>query len=194
MTSQALLQPLAERLIPLRKTVLRAPLQVLIGVAFIALLAQIRFDIGPVPITGQTLGVLLIGMTYGLSLGTLTLLAYLLVGGLGLGVFAGGAAGWATMTGATAGYLFGFVLAAGVLGYLAQRGWDRKFSTTALAMLIGNIIIYLPGLLWLNKLAPDWPTTLQWGLLPFIPGDVLKLLIAATLLPVVWKLLHMRRN
>ncbi len=194
MTSRMLSTPLIQRLIPFRNLALRTALQVVAGVALIALLAQVRIEFGPVPITGQTLGVLLIGAAYGAGLGALTMVTYLLVGGLGLGVFAGGAAGWATLTGTTAGYLLGFVIAATVVGYLAQRGWDRNPWLTALAMLIGNLIIYLPGLLWLNRVAPDWSTTLQWGLIPFIPGDIVKLLIAVALLPTAWRLLGGRRT
>ena len=186
-------QPLINRLVPVRNNALRVTVQVTVGVLLMALLSQVRLELGPVPLTGQTLGVLLIGAAYGFSLGGLTMLAYLVVGGLGLGVFSGGAAGWAVFTGATAGYLLGFPVAAAVVGFLAQRGFDRRVSTTALAMFIGNLIIYVPGLLWLKQLAPDWPTTLQWGLVPFIPGDLLKLLVAALLLPAAWKLLGKRR-
>lgn len=189
MTGQVLRKPLISHILPVTHPILKALLQVGLGVIFIALLAQVRLELGPVPITGQTLGVLLIGAAYGLSLGTLTLVSYLIVGGLGLGVFAGGAAGWSVLSGMTAGYLLGFVLAAAVVGYLAQRGWDRHLGLAALAMLIGNIIIYIPGLLWLNTFAPDVATALQWGLIPFIPGDIIKLVLAAGLLPAAWQLL-----
>lgn len=192
MTSRALSVPLIERLVPISNVALRALFQVALGVAFIALLAQVRVAIGPVPLTGQTLAVLLVGAAYGATLGGVTLLTYLLVGGLGLGVFAGGAAGWATLSGTTAGYLVGFVLAAIVVGALAQRGWDRSYRLTALAMLIGNALIYLPGLLWLSSFAPDTATALNWGLWPFLPGDAVKLLAATALLPTVWKLLGRR--
>ncbi len=196
MGSKALSQPMIDRLIPIRSDVLRVPLQIIIGVGFMALLAQFRIELGPVPITGQTLGALLLGAAYGVSLGTLTLVSYLLVGGLGLGVFTGGASGWATLTGATAGYLFGFVLAAAAVGYLAQRGWDREFSTTALAMFFGTILIYLPGMVWLSTFAPDDQPALLWafsvGVLPFLIGDTIKLLIAAGLLPIAWRLLGKR--
>ena len=185
-------QPLINRLVPVRNNALRVTVQITVGVLIMALLSQVRLELGPVPLTGQTLGVLLIGAAYGFSLGGLTMLAYLVVGGLGLGVFSGGAAGWAVFTGATAGYLLGFPVAAAVVGWLAQRGFDRRVSTTALAMFTGNLIIYVPGLLWLKQLAPDWPTTLQWGLVPFVPGDLLKLLVAALLLPAAWKLLGKR--
>ncbi len=191
--TQTLSQPLINRLVPVRNDALRAFLQITLGVLVMALLSQVRLELGPVPLTGQTLGVLLIGAAYGFSLGGVTMLAYLLVGGLGLGVFSGGAAGWAVFTGATAGYLLGFPVAAAVVGFLAQRGFDRRVSTTALAMFVGNLIIYIPGLLWLKQLAPDWPTTLQWGLVPFVPGDLLKLLVAALLLPAAWKLLGKKR-
>ena len=188
MTSQTLARPLIHRLIPIRQDALRIPLQLALGVALMALLAHVRFEIGPVPITGATFGVLLIGAAYGLKLGSLTMVLYLIAGGLGLGVFSGGA-GWSYMTGATGGYLFGYLLAAALVGYLAQRGWDKRFSTTALAMLLGNIIIYIPGLLWLSQLMPNAQATLQAGLYPFIPGDVLKLLLASSLLPTAWHFL-----
>lgn len=189
MTSSSLHRPLIQTLVPLDNRVLRSVLQVTLGVAFIALLAQVRFHIGPVPITGQTLGVLLVGASYGATLGGATLLSYLLVGALGLPLFTGGASGWAYMQGSTGGYLLGFALAAVVVGALADRGWDKRVGLTALAMLIGNVLIYLPGLLWLNRLAPDWTTTLQWGLTPFIVGDLVKLILAAGLLPLAWRLL-----
>ena len=191
MASRALSAPLIDTLVPVRTNAFRIPLQIVAGVALLALLAQVevRLPIGPVPITGQTLGVLLVGAAYGWRLGGATLLAYLLAGGFGLAVFSGGGSGWHHFMGATAGYLVGFVVAASAVGYLAQRGWDRNALTTALAMLIGNLIIYLFGLAWLGTIAPDIATTLQWGLIPFIPGDIIKLVLAAGLLPTAWMLL-----
>ena len=124
-----------------------------------------------------------------MSLATITMLSYLLVGGMGLGVFAGGAAGWAVLTGSTAGYLIGFVLATPLVGYLAQRGWQQSHWQTASAMLLGNIVIYICGLIWLNQFAPDLATTLQWGLWPFIPGDIIKIILASWLVPSVQKML-----
>lgn len=181
-------RPLIQHLVPIRHDLARTALQVLLGVAFLALLAQLRFAIGPVPITGQTLGVLLLGAAYGAGLSALTVGAYLLVGTAGLGVFAGGASGAAVFAGASGGYLIGFLAAATLVGFLAERGWDRTFGGTALAMLIGNAVIYAFGLLWLSQLAPDVPTLLQWGLLPFLPGDALKLALAALVVPGVWRL------
>lgn len=189
MTTQHYYPPLIQRLIPVPDSLWRTLLCVGLGVVFTALLAQLRFEIGAVPITGQTLGVLLIGAAYGMRLGSLTLASYLVVGALGLPVFTGGGSGLSSLTGVTAGYLFGFVVAAAVVGYLAEKGWDRQLGWAALAMLIGNVLIYMSGLIWLNQFMPDWQTTLGQGLVPFIAGDIVKLLIAAGLLPATWKLL-----
>jgi biotin transport system substrate-specific component len=185
-------RPLIEHLVPVRSPALRISLQVLLGVLLLAALAQVRLEIGAVPVTGQTLGVLLIGAAYGLGLGGLTVLAYLLAGGFGAAIFAGGGAGWSTFAGTTGGYLVGFLVAALAVGYLARLGWDRSYPLMAAAMLVGNLIIYLFGLLWLSRFAPDLATTLQWGLWPFLVGDLLKLLLAVALLPTAWKLLGRR--
>ncbi|CAN5905490.1 biotin transporter BioY [soil metagenome] len=188
MTSQTLHQPLIHRLVPGTHKSLRTFLQILVGVAFVALLAQVRVQVGPVPLTGQTLGVLLLGAAYGTRLGAATLATYLLVGALGLPIFQGAASGWAYLMGSTGGYLVGFVLAAALVGALAERGWDKHVASAALAMLLGNLVIYAPGLLWLHRISPDWATTLQWGLTPFVLGDLLKLALAAGLLPTAWRL------
>lgn len=188
MTTTRIYPPLILQLVPFTG-VMRTLLCLVLGVSFTALLAQLRLEIGPVPLTGQTLAVLLIGAAYGARLGTLTMVSYLALGALGAPVFAGLSGGAAALTGATAGYLAGFVLAAAAVGALAERGWDRAFSRAAMAMLLGNLLIYLPGLAWLRQLLPDWPTTLSVGLIPFIVGDAIKLLLAAMLLPVAWKLI-----
>ncbi len=195
--TDTLARPLVDRLVPVRVAALRIPLQITLGVLLMALLTQFEVAIGPVPITGQTLGVLLIGAAYGGSLGGLTLLAYLLVGGLGAGVFSSGGAGWLHFGGATAGYLLSYPLVAALVGYLAQRGLTRTFRATASVMLLGTVLIYLPGVIWLYSFAdlyaPEGVSRLEWtlqaGLWPFIPGDALKLLVAASLLPLVWRLL-----
>lgn len=190
-------RPLIDALVPVRAAALRVPLQLTLGVLLMALLAQLEITIGPVPITGQTLGALLIGAAYGGSLGGVTLLAYLIIGGFGLGVFAGGGAGWSHFSGASAGYLVGFPFVAALVGYLSQRGLTRTFTGTALVMVLGNVLDYLFGLAWLytfaDQFAPVGVSSLSWtlqaGLLPFIPGDVIKLLIAAALLPLAWRML-----
>lgn len=189
--SRTIYQPLIERLLPL-PTAWRVSLQLLAGVVLLAALAQVRLEIGAVPVTGQTLGVLLIGAAYGAGLGAVTILAYLLAGGMGLAVFTAGSSGWSTFSGTTGGYLIGFLFAALLVGYLAQRGWDRSYFTTGLAMLLGTAVIYLCGLLWLSNFAPDFATLLQWGLWPFLAGDLLKLLVAVASLPTAWRLLGNR--
>ena len=185
--------PLIQRLVRIENRTLRTALLIALGIAFLALLAQVRVEIGPVPITGQTLGVLLLGAAYGAGLGAATLAAYLLVGGLGLPVFTGFGAGFATFAGATGGYLVGFVIAAGLVGWLAQRGWDRSAAGTAAAMILGNMVIYLCGVAWLSTIAPDVGTAIVWGVTPFLAGDAVKLAVAVVLLPLAWRLLGERR-
>jgi len=193
MTTQAgtlqrpLQKPLVNYLLPFGSSLIATILRLILGVAFIALLAQFSIKIGPVPLTGQTLGVLLIGAAYGLSLGTFTTVAYLIVGGLGLGVFSGGASGLPYMQGATGGYLAGFVVAAALVGFLADRGWNRNVVLTVVAMVLGNVVIYVFGLAWLNKIMPSFQATVNAGLTPFIVGDLVKIAIAALLLPLVWR-------
>jgi biotin transport system substrate-specific component len=182
--------PLIERLVPVRSATLRVAVQVVLGVALLGALAQARIEIGAVPVTGQTLAVLLIGAAYGVRLAGITVLGYLLAGGMGLALFSGAGAGWSTFAGTTGGYLVGFLPAALLVGYLAQRGWDRSYGLMAAAMVLGNLVIYLFGLLWLSRFAPDLATTLQWGLWPFLAGDLLKLLVAVALLPTAWRLLR----
>lgn len=157
------------------------------GSALTALAAQINVPLEPVPITMQTFAVLVIGMAYGWRLGAATLALYLAEGAVGLPVFAEFKSGLPVLFGPTGGYLFGFVLAAGIIGWLAERGWDRNVLLTAVAMLIGNVALYAPGLAWLASLIGFDPA-MQHGLLPFLLGDALKLALAACLMPLAWKL------
>lgn len=164
---------------------------VLAGSLFIALSAQFALPLpfSPVPITGQTLAVLLTGAMLGSRRGALSALAYLGEGLAGLPVFAGGAAGAAHLVGPTGGYLAGFVAAAYVTGALAERGWDRRAGTVVLAMLLGNLVLYGPGLAWLARFA-GMDKALALGLYPFLVGDLLKILVAASMLPLGWKLVR----
>ena len=140
----------------------------------------------PVPVTAQTFAVLLVGSALGARRGAAAALAYLAEGCSGLPVFAGGAAGAHVFLGATGGYLAGFVPGAWLCGALAERGWDRRVSTTLLSMAFGNLVILAPGLLWLARLVgPE--RVLALGLLPFLPGDLVKIALAAALLPLAWK-------
>jgi biotin transporter BioY len=168
---------------------------VIAGSLLIALSAQlaVRLPFTPVPITAQTLAVLLTGALLGWRRGVAAVLLYLGEGLAGLPVFAGGGAGPGHMAGPTGGYLIGFLLAAFTTGWLAERGWDRRFGTTFLAMLAGNVLLYVPGLLWLTQFVGA-DKVLALGLYPFIIGDLIKVLIAAALLPAGWKLLSRSRR
>ena len=159
---------------------------VVFGSLLLAVSAQFKIPLYPVPITGQTLVVLLIGMTFGARLGGITMAAYLFEGALGLPVFAGGASGIATLMGPTGGYLFGFLLASVAMGYLAERGMGRTAVSTVVAMIIGNCVIYVCGALWLSNFI-GFGQAIAAGVLPFLYGDTLKLIIAAVLMPLAWR-------
>jgi biotin transport system substrate-specific component len=171
-------------------------LVVLAGTALVALAAQISIPLPftPVPITGQTFAVLLVGASLGAARGFSSLLLYFLVGIAGAPVYADQGHGWETITSARGGYIVGFMLAAAVTGWLAERRWDRRFSSALSAMLTGNVVIYLVGLPWLAVvLDTGLERTLELGLYPFVPGDVLKLYLAGALLPTAWKAVeHLR--
>jgi biotin transport system substrate-specific component len=157
------------------------------GSIFIALSAQIAIG-GPVPFTMQTFAVLLIGALFGAWLGSLSVGLYLLEGLAGLPVFSHGRGGLAMLFGPSGGFLIGFLAAAYVTGFLAQHGWDRRIGTTILAMTAGNIIIHLFGFIWFSLLA-GVNTALALGFYPFIPGDIVKIALAAAMLPSGWKLI-----
>lgn len=151
------------------------------GVLFLALAAraQITLPFTPVPVTGQTFAVLLLGAAYGWRRGFTTTLVYVLGGTAGLPFFA------AVTGSATFGYLLGFVLAAGVVGWLAEHGWDRTLPRSLAAMLAGEVVIFLCGLTWLAQFT-GWSHVVALGLAPFVVGDALKLLAAALVLPAAW--------
>ena len=156
--------------------------------------AQLVIPMWPVPITGQTFAVLFVGATLGSLRGVLSMILYVGLGVAGLPVFAEGGAGLAKLAGPTGGYMIGFVLAAALVGWLAQKQWDRKVLGTIGAFLAGTAVIYAVGLPWLSVALGqlgypnDLSATLQAGLYPFIPGDLIKALAAGGLLPLVWKL------
>jgi biotin transport system substrate-specific component len=161
------------------------------GTLFIAALAQIAIPVpgSPVPVTGQTLAVYLIGTTYGARLGFATFATYLLAGIVGAPVFAPAATqGLARLTGATGGYLIGMLIAVLVLGALADRKADQKFKTSFPALILGSVIVFAFGLIWLNvSLNLTWAQTISAGLTPFIFGEVIKIAITATSLPLIWR-------
>jgi biotin transport system substrate-specific component len=156
----------------------------------IALCAHIKIllPFSPVPVTAQTFAVLMTGALLGARRGALAVLAYIIQGALGLPVFALGG-GLAVLLGPTGGYIIGFVPAAYLTGYLAQKGWDRRIGTTILAMVFGNLVIYACGLFWLSLLTGMSKSVLTAGLYPFVVGDLVKIALAAAVLPAGWKLL-----
>lgn len=165
------------------------------GAALIAGAAQVSIPLPftPVPVTGQTFAVLLVGAGLGTLRGGASALLYVLAGLVGAPVYASGAHGLAVVTGATGGYLISFPLAAALSGRLAERRWDRRFSSAVGAMLTGNVLVYLVGLPWLSvSLGTGLERTLELGLYPFVPGDLLKLYLAAALLPSAWRLVGRR--
>ena len=145
----------------------------------------------PVPITGQTFAVVVVGAALGSIRGATSLALYLLLGLLGAPVYSEHKHGWHVFSGATGGYIVGFVLAALLIGYLAERGWDKQVSSSVSAMLTGSVVIYLCGNIWLHHvLHASWNTTLTYGLYPFVPGDIFKLYLAGVALPAAWKLVQ----
>ena len=177
-------------LAPPRAGMLRDVALVVVASIVTALAAQIAIPLPwtPVPITGQTFAVLLLGAVLGARRAFLAQALYLAEGAFGLPVFAGGAGGIAKLMGPTAGYLIAFPLAAAVTGLLAERGWDRKFVTMFAAMLLGSAVIFALGLAWLSRFVPT-PTLLAQGLLPFVPGDFVKATLAAVAFPAAWRMI-----
>lgn len=170
---------------------------VVLGVLALTICAKIKIPMWPVPVTMQTFGVLLIGATFGLRLSVITLLAYIGLGALGVAVFAGDSAGISYLAGPTAGYLVGFLVAAAIVGALARQGWDRGVGSMVGALLIGNAIIYAFGLPWMFYLfleTKGFAWVMQWGMTNFLLGDALKLVLAALLVPALWKAIDAARG
>ncbi len=172
---------------------------VIAGIFVLAVAAKIKLPIppSPVPVTMGTFAVLTIGAAYGPRLGLATIVGYLLIGALGFDVFAKSTAdlnGLTYMMGGTGGYLLGFVLATIAMGALARIGWDRSVFKMGASMLIGNALIYIPGVLWLGFLYTWDKPILAWGLTPFLIGDAMKLAVAALIVPALWKLIGSART
>lgn len=178
---------LSLRLFPRAASWLHNLVLILAGSWLVAFFAQIEIPMQPVPITGQTFAVLLIGALLGSKRGAAAMIAYISQGALGLPFFAGGASGIGILTGATAGYLVGFVGAAYVVGWLAEKGLERSVRTSILPFLVGTIIIYIFGAAWLSIVLGSLSKAIQFGVLPFLAGDAIKLVAAAVALPVAWK-------
>jgi biotin transport system substrate-specific component len=171
----------------------------IVGFALLtAVAAQITIPLGftPVPLTGQTFAVLLAGGVLGSRRGGLSMLLYVALGAIGLPFYADGAGGWSVATGATAGYLVGFIVAAIVVGLMAEHGQDRKLSTSIPAFLAGTMIIYTFGAGWLAydlglplTAGAGEPSAISLGVAPFLVGDIFKALLAGAMLPAAWRFL-----
>ncbi len=162
-------------------------LLVAFGTLFVSLMAQITVPLYPVPITGQTLAVLLVGASYGARRASLSMGLYVLIGCLGVPVFAGESAGMSVIIGPTGGYILGFILSGAVLGHLAQKkGWGQSVRSALPLFLIGQTLIFTLGVSWL-AFQIGLPKAIQFGLLPFMPGAVIKLSLATVLLPSAWR-------
>ena len=160
-----------------------------------ALAAQVAIPIGPIPITGQTFAVLLTGALLGSRMGALAMIAYLVEGASGLPFFAGGTGGLAHLVGPAGGYLIAFPAAAYVTGAFAEHDWDRQFFTAVLAMLIGSLVIIFCGWGWFSlSTRTNALTAFRFTVLPFIPGDIIKIVLAAAVLPSGWVLLNRQRD
>jgi len=158
---------------------------------FIAASAQFSIQIGPVPITGQSFAVLLTGALLGSRLGAAAVIAYLIEGAIGLPFFASGGAGIVRFFGPTGGYLVAFPAAAFITGAFAEHGWDKRYPTAVAAMAIGSALILLGGWAWFAVLTNTPPlAAFKIAVLPFLAGDVLKIALAAAVLPTGWALLR----
>ncbi|RKH49555.1 biotin transporter BioY [Corallococcus interemptor] len=178
---------LADRFV---RTRAQEALLVLVAALFTALLAQVAVSVpgSPVPITGQTLAVILTAAALGPVRGMAAQAAYLLLGAVGLPFFAKGASGWGALTGATGGFLVGFLPAAFLVGLAARHGYDRRWWTAGPLFLAGQLLVLAIGVSWLRvKAGLDFATAFQKGFLPFIPGGVIKAVIASLLMLVGWK-------
>ncbi len=181
---------LSTRLFPRTSAWLRDLTLILAGSLLVALFAQIEIPLQPVPITGQTFAVLLVGAALGSRRGAAALTLYLAEGAFGLPFFSGGASGLSHLTGATAGYLIGFVMAAYVIGLLAERGLERSVRTSLIPFLAGTVVIYIFGVAWLAVVLGSLSKAVAAGLLPFLVGDAVKLAAAALALPAAWRLVR----
>ena len=190
-------QPLIDRLWPAaERPLVRQAILVVLGSLLLWASAKAQVPMWPVPMTMQSFVVLVLGMGYGSRLGAATVGLYLLEGAVGLPVFAGTpekGIGLAYMMGTTGGYLLGFVLAAAVVGALAERGWDRTLPKAVAAMAVGSVLLLIPGVAWLAVLIGG-AKAISLGLVPFIAGSVVKLALAAAVMPLAWRAVEAREK
>lgn len=186
-------RPLADALLP--RTVAVSTALVVAGALLTAGAAQLSVPLWPVPITGQTLAVLLVGSALGVRRGALSMALYVLLGVVGLPVFADGTAGPGVLVGPSGGYVVGFVAAAAVVGWVAERFGDRRFTAALLSFVLGTVVTFAVGMVWLAaSLGLDLQHTLEYGLYPFVVGGVAKALIGAGITSLGWTAALRRRN
>ena len=189
---------LADFLVPIRVgerlgTRVRHIALVVAGTLFVSLCAQVYIPTLPVPFTGQTFGVLLVGGALGFRRGLAALLLYLAIGAIGIPVYAQGRSGLDVIQGATGGYLVGFVVAAALVGRLAELGWDRRIGGALAMMAIGTAVIYAIGVPWLKVAAGmSWTDAVAGGMTKFLIWDAAKLAVAAGIFPLSWWLIGRR--
>lgn len=187
---------LVDRVIP--RTLVTDAALVIAGTALVAALAQVAIPLWPVPVTGQTLAVLLVGASLGAARGAASLGLYALLGAIGLPIYSDAASGWSVLVGPTGGYIIGFVLSAAIVGWAAERRWDRGGLKAAVTFIGGSLVVFAVGLPWLSYslggfgLPNDLQSTLVAGFYPFIIGGLIKAGIAAALLPAIWKAVERR--
>ncbi len=193
-TAVAVRPTLADRLVP-RTAVANAAL-IAAGVVVVSLLAQVEVPMWPVPITGQTLGVMLVGASLGAWRGAVSLLSYLGVGLLGLPVFAGATGGLVALTKPSFGFIIGFVFAAALVGWLAERSWDRRPVLSLAAFGLASLVPFIFGIPYMGfvlgamGVPNDLGSLLAFGFLPFIVGGIVKWLVAASVMPSLWALVR----
>jgi biotin transport system substrate-specific component len=193
MTALATPRPLADALLP--RTAAVSTALVIGGALLTAGAAQVSVPLWPVPITGQTLAVLLVGSALGARRGALSMLVYALLGVVGLPVFAGGSAGAEVLVGPTGGYVVGFIAAAALVGWVAERFGDRTLRAALLSFALGTVVTFAAGMMWLAvSLGLDLQHTLAYGLYPFVIGGLAKTLIGAGVVSLGWTAVDRRRN
>ena len=170
---------------------------IIAGALFVGLMAQVSIPLGftPVPLTGQTLAVLVVGTSFGWLRSTLSMSLYMVVGLLGVPWFSGHSGGWHIVHGPTFGYLIGFIVAGAAGGWLASLSTDRRVETNIASMVLSTVIIYAFGVTWLGfNLNVSTETAISLGLIPFLAGDAIKAVLAGLLLPAAWKLVKRNPN
>lgn len=187
---------IVDRVIP--RSLLADAALVIAGTALVAALAQVAIPLWPVPVTGQTLAVLLVGASLGAARGAASLSLYALLGAIGLPIYSDASSGWTVLAGPTGGYIVGFIVSAAIVGWAAERRWDRGWLKAAVTFVGGSLVVFAIGLPWLSYslgslgLPNDLQATLVAGFYPFIIGGVIKAAIAAAVLPAIWKAVERR--